>query len=115
MYSQTDEEAVEISDLEQEVPTIKKGLNDACKVKMKLSITTRAIEPVVVPQSDKMYWCYLLRIDGADVTMGSHHFELAKDGLVSESSTGDFDTIRETVAKSIKLPVASRELTPPEE
>lgn len=97
------QQELEIDALDKEPDSFVKLLGKLGDLTLKLDATTRLIEPLCEDDAgdQKLYWCYLTRIDAAKVKWQSHIFEVKEGRGVSEGVLGDLATIRKHVAENL--------------
>lgn len=83
---------------------------DMSKLGLSASVSTIALTPVRnrLPNEQRLYWCYLTRIDELTVSWDLMRWRLDKDRTIEEGAEHDYDRIREIIAEQLvgKVPDA---------
>jgi hypothetical protein len=96
---------VRISHLEKEAETFRSTLGaNVPDLSVDARVTNLAIVPTSTP-AQPMYWCFLTRIDSADVKMGPRTYSFSHDRevAVSEGHAGDYSQMRNDLASTIGI------------
>ena len=79
-----------------------------------MAVTTQVIEPRCEDEADdqKLYWCYLTRIDSARVEWNGRGFRLNENRAVEEDADGDLTAIRAHVVANLGQVSADEQTQP---
>lgn len=96
-------QVLEIADVDKEPDSFVNLLGALGDLTLKLDVTTQVIEPRYEDEADgqKLYWCYLTRIDAVQVTWSGHGFSVEESRRVTENAAGDLLAIRAHVAQNL--------------
>lgn len=107
-------QTLKIDALDKEPDSFVKLLGQMGDLALSLDVTTQVIEPRCEDEADdqKLYWCYLTRIDSARVEWNGRGFRLNENRAVEEDADGDLTAIRAHVVANLGQVSADEQTQP---